>query len=641
MTDDLNVLAGESNEGRIPGVFMPPVQKPTGAPQSAPVAHPPVAPVPPKPIPQAQPPVSNDPEPVILEERVIPAPPKIPVQQQAPVTQPPQPKPIAPIPSPVMTPHPAPLQTPVVPSVAPTQNASIPKPTMPTMAHDDLAPIDIPGALRRPAPIPAVTTPPKTPPAQPAAPMTPVPERKGENAPGIMPPIPIPPQNAISETQVPPPMIDKKPEDIAPQSEPIVFTDAVLPAQTIAPPVTVPTSGEQDAAVHSADAAPIPVESTTQPESHPDADHESVLVAPQATGGSVQDEISKLLKGIKLPERRDTHASGDKKVIEFKPISDVPKSAVLKPSPEAPKTLEKTAETANVTALHTLKDDLQDVVREKKISVVRAAALEQQKRTGQEHFVQQPSPATTQRSKRTRAIVFVAFILFVLGGFAIAGVLFLKSQVVEPSATTTTQSSILFAEDKKDFPIDNITARDLKSQLSQARGDLTGALGAITRVTPVISLTNEDGSVSRRPATVQEFFTAIGARIPDELSRAIGPDFFFGIHTVDNNVPVLVIPVTSYDHAFAGMLTWEATMNADLAPIFTAVPALRLDSAGLPVARSFEDGILQNYDVRQLKDDSRNIDLYYSFPKPNILVIAESTYSFSEILSRLQAGRKL
>jgi hypothetical protein len=48
-----------------------------------------------------------------------------------------------------------------------------------------------------------------------------------------------------------------------------------------------------------------------------------------------------------------------------------------------------------------------------------------------------------------------------------------------------------------------------------------------------------------------------------------------------------------------------------------------------------------NYDVRELKDDSGNVVLYYSFPTPNILVIAESPHSFTEVLSRLQAQREL
>ena len=50
---------------------------------------------------------------------------------------------------------------------------------------------------------------------------------------------------------------------------------------------------------------------------------------------------------------------------------------------------------------------------------------------------------------------------------------------------------------------------------------------------------------------------------------------------------------------------------------------------------------MRNYDVRVLKNDAGGIELYYSFPTQNILIIGESPYSFTEILSRLRAERKL
>jgi len=169
----------------------------------------------------------------------------------------------------------------------------------------------------------------------------------------------------------------------------------------------------------------------------------------------------------------------------------------------------------------------------------------------------------------------------------------------------------------------------------------TGSLGSITRIVPVVASTTVGGTPVRRTATLAEFFTAIGAQAPDGLVRALGDDFFFGIHVVDKNAPMLIIPVTSYDRAFAGMLTWEKTIDSGLAPIFMAVPPLTTDANGLPVVRSFKDVIMRNYDVRILTDDNGSVVLYYSFPNPKILIIAESPYSFPEILSRLRAGRRL
>ena len=75
--------------------------------------------------------------------------------------------------------------------------------------------------------------------------------------------------------------------------------------------------------------------------------------------------------------------------------------------------------------------------------------------------------------------------------------------------------------------------------------------------------------------------------------------------------------------------------------MFTPVSTQTSGANGLPAVRSFEDTVMRNYDVRALKDDSGQIQLYYSFPTRNVLIIAESPYSFSEILSRLRADRKL
>jgi len=82
-------------------------------------------------------------------------------------------------------------------------------------------------------------------------------------------------------------------------------------------------------------------------------------------------------------------------------------------------------------------------------------------------------------------------------------------------------------------------------------------------------------------------------------------------------------------------------MNADLSPTFTPVPSTILDVNGIPYERVFKDSVMRNYDVRELRDDANVIQLYYSFPSPNLLIIAESPYSFPEILSRLQSVRRL
>ncbi|MBI4087889.1 hypothetical protein HY418_00690, partial [Candidatus Kaiserbacteria bacterium] len=291
-----------------------------------------------------------------------------------------------------------------------------------------------------------------------------------------------------------------------------------------------------------------------------------------------------------------------------------------------------------VSPLRTLKNDLQRIIRVNKISLVRAAALESQKHRG---GAEEEREAVQQvRSRRRLGILFVGARFILLGVAAFFGVFFIMG---ERSGTPSEnpQSGILFAENGVPFPLDNTSSIDLKRLLAQARLGGGGTLGSITRIIPVVTETTAEGVVTERDAALEEFLKALGTRVPEELLRALPNEFFFGIHTVDENAPLFVIPVLSYERAFAGMLRWEETLNADLSPAFTPVPDQVLGTGGLPEKRRFEDVVMRNYDVRVLKDDAGTIELYYSFPTRELLVIAESPYSFTEILSRLRAERKL
>jgi hypothetical protein len=227
--------------------------------------------------------------------------------------------------------------------------------------------------------------------------------------------------------------------------------------------------------------------------------------------------------------------------------------------------------------------------------------------------------------------------LFALGSAALFGVYVV---MMSHSATPAQQlNSLVFAEQSVALPLDNATPSELKRRVAGERLAQTGSLGSITRIVPIFQGTGPDAQP--RQATTAEFFAALGFRAPDDFLRSLGDEFFFGLHVVDKNAPVLVIPVTNYSRAFAGMLAWEPTMNADLAPVFTALPSTMFDVNGIPQSRMFTDDVMRNYDVRELKDDTGQIQLYYSFPSPNLIIVAESPYSFPELLSRLQSVRRL
>lgn len=364
------------------------------------------------------------------------------------------------------------------------------------------------------------------------------------------------------------------------------------------------------------------------------------------------NDIAKILQGVKLPERRAAEKPAQAKTFDTqlsvdpakKAEADAAKEEALKKAEATARAITESLPTQgpkvsdDVRALHTLKDDLQEVVRDKKISLVRAVALEEEKRhhgsAVEEHLEQQ-----VKKQSRTRYTFFVAGILFFFGLLAIGAVLYVMAERQTKAAAPIT-SKVLFAEQAVPISVGNLAAADIRREIGNARTSAGLTLGAILQIVPIEEQV-VNGQSATVPISTSQFLEKIGSRAPGDLGRALSSEFFFGLHAVDENAPIIVIPVTSYERAFAAMLEWEGTINTDLAPMFTLVNSRTTGPDGLPVTRTFEDTIMRNYDVRALKDDRGEIQLYYSFPTRNILIIAESPYSFSEILSRLRADRRL
>jgi hypothetical protein len=409
------------------------------------------------------------------------------------------------------------------------------------------------------------------------------------------------------------------------------------------------TTGQNAASNPTPDTGGIPTAPAGAAQSNPlnapvsvGSDPSQAPTSSEPSEGALGNDIAKILKDVKLPTRPENVPGKEQRpaaqtkdidaLLSGTPTQAQPASQVAPAKPELASEAPAPTKDA-VQSVHTLKQDLQQVVHDQKISVVRAAALEQEKQRVPEEIVVKP------HSNRVKNFFFAAFLLLFLGGAALGGVYIVMQSRTQPLPEQQT-NSLVFAEQTVPLPLDGQTSTQLKGLLGGVRDASTGSLGSITRIAPLKVVSSQEGETTRL-ATLSEFFSAIGVTPPGDLTRALSDDFFFGLHTIDRNAPLLVIPVLSYDRAFAGMLAWESSINAQLAPIFVRVPDLILGADGIPARRTFTDIVMRNYDVRALTDDSGAVALYYAFPTRNILVIAENPHSFTELLSRLQAQRKL
>ena len=566
----------------------------------------------------------------ILEEHIIiPAPLMKPQRADQPavtavsmaVKQTPQPAspmvPATPKPTSFLTPAPvAPVS--ITPATQPQPQIIPQEPMRPAAPAKPELPKPVPP--RAPAPLPASKVVPVTPPVSAPSSPPPVSSRIGSLSAALSARMPVQPEVGPGGESIPP--------TISPSPTPPSLP-APSPSPALSPLVSETKPPEEGARITPIVATPIP------------------------TPKKEVSEISRIVQGTKLPERVQPVAVAKEVAAaegapEARAIATTladptkPRAAPV-PGPFTEPKMRVPAGDSLVSSIvapfRTLKNDLQNIVRVKKISLVRAAAMEEDKRRHTSDI--ERGEHERVRSHRAFGIVFTVILLIALGSAALFGI-----YVIQNERTSAPQGSIgpsiLFAESTLALPTDDRSALELKRLLAQGRAASSATLGSITRIVPTKTLTDpETGQSASTETTLEEFLIALGTRVPQELVRALAAQFFFGMHTVDENAPLFVIPVVSYEHAFAGMLAWEQTLNADLAPVFTKIPDQMIGSGGLPEKRRFEDIVMRNYDVRAQKDDAGQIELYYSFPTQRLLIIGESPYSFTEVLSRLRAERKL
>ena len=450
---------------------------------------------------------------------------------------------------------------------------------------------------------------------------------------------------------------------------------ALVPASIVMPHMSVFDDGPQ-----SAPQMPPAVPSAVEP-SAPSAPTPLVQQNMPAAGGDMKQDFARIIEETKIPERRSlpnaprqTPQPETTLVRAGLPQTSAPVQEVQLVTPEgrsapilsktpptplqknivgeavsAPKKPPQGVEGAIITptvppmekrpivpSLHTLKDDLYDLVRVRKMSLIHAATLETERKKKSADVGGAATATKTKRRVRLFRLFLAMSIFLALGGAALFAVF-----IVQTERTTTAPANfgtaLIFAEQTLGFPLSPaLSPREVRQQLASSRfqGNLT--LGAVLRIVPTIL-----SEAGERPATAIEFMKASASEVPDELLRGLANDFFFGVHTVDENVPFIILPISSYENAFAAMLSWEPLLNEGLFPLFPRVHYERVDEQGFPTLVRFEDMIIKNYDVRALRDAEGEIRMLYSFPSHNILIIAESPHSFIEALARLRAERRL
>lgn len=199
-------------------------------------------------------------------------------------------------------------------------------------------------------------------------------------------------------------------------------------------------------------------------------------------------------------------------------------------------------------------------------------------------------------------------------------------------------SIFFFWQPNETVVYDQPTTQPLFTALQQTNIDLTThpetmrtLLAAINSNsnTVYLYLTDPGSGEPLSPAAVMQF---LAPQVPGSFARSVTSVSFGG----DQNRPFLVLKVNNFDAAFSGMLDWERTMSADLAPLFGPVVTESFD----PQARTsdqtrsafFRDIVASNLSSRLLADERAEDRIIYAFIDKQTIVIATDRLQLSNIL---------
>jgi hypothetical protein len=324
-----------------------------------------------------------------------------------------------------------------------------------------------------------------------------------------------------------------------------------------------------------------------------------------------------------------------------------------------------------VQPLQTYQSDIESLVDKKNVSVVSIAAAEEDRRTAQLKSVGiDPEQGGIKRLLSIKTLlVFVGVIMLVLG-LGVGTYIYLRLQPV-PIAKQFPAPFIL-VDDTLTVVLAKSDGRGaLMEKLTEARDAVDLSVGLVARI-QVGKETALGGSLEEVSAS--EFLQTLSTRVPPELVRTLGSHMLLGVHSFDENQAFMILQPDSYETAYSGMLAWEATMQADLLPLFKREPPIHRQPAPAlaPIATSsiasstvasstnasssasstapavskvlqssFADQVVANRDARVLLNADGESLLLWAFLDRNTILIATNASTLREVVSRLSQASVL
>jgi len=330
-------------------------------------------------------------------------------------------------------------------------------------------------------------------------------------------------------------------------------------------------------------------------------------------------------------------------------------------------------------SLRTLEGDIREAIEDRNASTA-SMIMAQQKQTA---F----SPSTQKQrlsNFNKKLMIILGSVILVLLGVGGAYYLYLRSPLA-PSAPAVSKPapipSIVSPDAQKILDLTGLDHESARTATENSLLNIGNANGSILQIIPV-----EKGSAgAENLVNASGFISLLGLPAPDVLSRSLNGQWMLGTYNdAKTAAPFVILTNNFFQNAYAGMIAWEKTMPDDFVNIFgyadkaieqfntgtpvsfTATSSASASSASsassTPIASStsttsapatvpaytpslssyfniqgsFQDGVIENKDVRAFYKPDGTMLILYSFIDNNTIVITTDENALVEIINRLE-----
>lgn len=317
-----------------------------------------------------------------------------------------------------------------------------------------------------------------------------------------------------------------------------------------------------------------------------------------------------------------------------------------------------TPPTPEKSTIRTMKGDVALAVERQKETLVSIALAEEKKKEARQKELLLAAEERAQHQEsapKPRGRIFIIlslllvillgvlgyfFVLPKLGGLSLPGfsnktntpepvmptipVATTPTRTILTSALIPTQSEIIFSLKKE-------TSAHIFSTIKSERlaGDISYE---VKNIVITDETQNADGSTKTTPISANRLITLAGVTLPEILARSLQSTHMAGFIAEPNSTlptPFLILKVSGYSTALAGMLEWEQKLPT----LFDTVFGTNI-TAGLSPKTKTRDVVLLGRDSRVL-EITPNVGIAYMFADPSTLVITGSRTALEKIVTTL------